>query len=246
MIKKKNIICLICCRGGSKTIKNKNIKLFNKKPLLYWSLKNIINSKVFTKIILSTDSKKIANLAKKFNKIEIPGLRPKKLAMSNSNQFDTHQHVFKKLKIEDKNSVVCVFNNNPFISSKKIIESFKIFKKNKFKGLVTDATLIDGDYIAWKQCLFKKKTLEYVFKKKFLNQKLNRQNLNKFYVNIFNLRWGQPSKLASYRLFKKQLLKKNNKNIFLNKLENFDLDDHYDWKIAETIYKKFYNAKFKI
>ena len=65
-------------------------------------------------------------------------------------------------------------------------------------------------------------------------------------MNIFNLRWGQPSKLASYRLFKKQLLKKNNKNIFLNKLENFDLDDHYDWKIAETIYKKFYNAKFKI
>ena len=56
MPKKKEIICLICCRGGSKTIKNKNIKLFNKKPLLYWSLKNLIKSKVFTKIVLSTDS----------------------------------------------------------------------------------------------------------------------------------------------------------------------------------------------
>ena len=99
MNKKKEIICLICCRGGSRTIKNKNIKLFNKKPLLYWSLRNITKSKVFTKIILSTDSKKIANFARNFKNIEIPGLRPKNLAKSNSNQFETHRYIFKKLKI---------------------------------------------------------------------------------------------------------------------------------------------------
>lgn len=246
MIKEKEIICLICCRGGSKTIKNKNIKIFNKKPLLYWSIKNLTKSKVFTKIILSTDSKKIARFARNFRNIEIPGLRPKNLARSNSNQFETHKYIFRKLKIDDKNSIVCVFNNNPFITAEKIKESFQIYKKNKFKGLVTDAAPVDGDYIAWKQCTRKKKNIDYIFKGKFLNLRLNRQTLNKFYVNIFNLRWGKPSYLESYLSYKKQLLKKNNKNVFLSKLENFDLDDHYDWKISETVHKKFYNVGFKI
>ena len=208
MPKKKEIICLICCRGGSKTIKNKNIKLFNKKPLLYWSLKNLIKSKVFTKIVLSTDSKKIAKTASLFKNVEIPGLRPKKLAKSDSNQFETHQYIFRKLKIEDNNSIVCVFNNNPFITAEKIKESFQIFKKNKFKGLVTDAALVDGDYIAWKQCKRNREKLNYIFKRKFFNLKLNRQTLKKFYVNIFNLRWGKPSHLKSYHSYKKQLLKK--------------------------------------
>ena len=62
-----NKICLICCRGGSKSIKNKNIKNFNGKPLLYWTLEEAIKSKIFNKIILSTDSVKIKNKAKKYN-----------------------------------------------------------------------------------------------------------------------------------------------------------------------------------
>ena len=39
---KKKIIALVCCRQNSKGIKNKNIKLFKGKPLLYWTAKNII------------------------------------------------------------------------------------------------------------------------------------------------------------------------------------------------------------
>ena len=50
-----NIVCLVCCRGESKGIKNKNIKSFNGKPLLYWISKSINKSKIFDKIYLSTD-----------------------------------------------------------------------------------------------------------------------------------------------------------------------------------------------
>ena len=243
---KKKIICLICCRGGSKKIKNKNIKKFNGKPLLIWSLENIKKSKIFDRIILSTDSSKIVKIAKKIKGIEIPGLRPKKLATSNSNQFETHNYIFKKLKINNDNAVACVVNNNPFINVNLIKKSYQIFKKQNFKGLVTDAARVDGDYLAWKQCKKKGTSLIYIFKKRFLSIKLNRQKLTPAYVNIFNLRWGKPSYLKSYLSYKKQLLKKNNKNIFLSKLENFDLDDLYDWKISELVHKRFYNAGFKI
>jgi CMP-N-acetylneuraminic acid synthetase len=236
----KEIICLICCRGGSKTIKNKNIKKFNGKPLLIWSLENIKKSKIFDRIILSTDSSKIVKIAKKIKGLEIPGLRPKELATSNSNQFQTHNYIFKKLKINNDNAVACVFNNNPFINVNLIKKSYQIFKKQNFKGLVTDAARVDGDYLAWKQCKKKGTSLNYIFKKRFLSIKLNRQKLTPAYVNIFNLRWGKPSFLASYNSYKRQLMRGDNSFIELKKKENFDIDDQEDWQISETIHKKYY------
>ena len=55
-------ICIIPARGGSKRIKNKNIIKFNKKPIIYWSLKAALKSKCFDKIIVSTDSDKIIKI----------------------------------------------------------------------------------------------------------------------------------------------------------------------------------------
>ena len=237
----KNKICLICCRGGSKTIKDKNIKNFAGKPLLSWILEAALKSKVFDKIILSTDSKKILNIGKKYN-ILIPGLRPKKLAGSTSNQFDTHKYIFKKLNINDKNSVVCVLNNNPFINSKLINDSYKIFKKFNYKKIIADYCKIDGDYIAFKQFFINKKKFEFLNKKKFLNLKLNRQQLKKFYTFIFNIRWGKPSVLTDYEIFKKNLLN-NGHGIEISKLENFDIDDMQDWKIAISVFKSLKNDR---
>ena len=58
-------ICIIPARKGSKRIKNKNIKLFAGKPLISYIIQIAKKSKLFSRIIVSTDSKKIANIAKK-------------------------------------------------------------------------------------------------------------------------------------------------------------------------------------
>ena len=237
----KNKICLICCRAGSRTIKNKNLKNFAGKPLLIWILEEIFKSKVFDQVILSTDSRKIQRIAKKFN-IYTPGLRPKKLATSNSDQFETHKYVFKKLNINNNNSVVCVINNNPFINHKLIRESYKIFKHFSYKKIIADYSEVDGDYIAFKQFFFSKRKFKFIDKKKFLNLKLNRQDLKKFYTYIFNIRWGKPTDLMSHKVFKRNLLT-NGYGIKISKLENFDIDDMDDWKIAESVFKSLKNDK---
>ena len=53
-----NNICVIPARCGSKRIKNKNLKFFFKKPLIYWSIKTALKSKLFKEVIVSTDDKK--------------------------------------------------------------------------------------------------------------------------------------------------------------------------------------------
>tara|TARA_Y100000816_G_scaffold157265_2_gene112231 strand:+ start:8792 stop:9514 length:723 start_codon:yes stop_codon:yes gene_type:complete len=239
----KNKICLICCRGGSKTIKNKNIKYFAGKPLLSWVIEEAIKSKIFDEIILSTDSEKIKSIGKKY-KILIPGLRPKNLAKSSSDQFETHKYIFNKLGINDKNSIVCVLNNNPFITFKLIKKSFKIFKKFKYKRIVADYSKVGGDYIAPKQFFIKNGVIKFMDRKKFLELKINRQQLKDYYSFIFNIRWGLPSNLSNYKSFKKNL-SNNGHGFELSKLENFDIDDLEDWKIASIIFKSIKNVKRK-
>ena len=51
-----NILCIIPARSGSKGIKDKNIKIFNSKPLLAWSIIQAQQSLYDMKIIVSTDS----------------------------------------------------------------------------------------------------------------------------------------------------------------------------------------------
>ena len=72
-------ICLIPARGGSKRVKNKNIKKLYGKPLIQRVIENAKNSKRFKEIYVSTDSIKIKKLALKFG-AKVPFIRSKKLS----------------------------------------------------------------------------------------------------------------------------------------------------------------------
>ena len=64
-------IALIPARGGSKGIIRKNIKLFNSKPLIYWSIKKALESNFIDRVIVSTEDDEIAEIAKSFS-AEVP------------------------------------------------------------------------------------------------------------------------------------------------------------------------------
>ena len=55
-------ICIIPARKGSKRIKNKNIRLINNKPLIYYPIKLALDSNIFDKVLVTTDSKKFKTL----------------------------------------------------------------------------------------------------------------------------------------------------------------------------------------
>ena len=72
-------IAIIPARIGSKRISKKNIKKFMGKPVIWYSIKAALKTKIFNKIIVSTDDSQIAELSKKFG-AEVPFYRSANLS----------------------------------------------------------------------------------------------------------------------------------------------------------------------
>lgn len=95
-----NILAIIPARSGSKSIPNKNIRLFHGKPMLAYSIEHALQSKRINRVIVSTDSDEYARIAKSFG-AEVPFLRPKEYAMDDSLDIEVFTHALNKLKEDE-------------------------------------------------------------------------------------------------------------------------------------------------
>ena len=94
------ILGIIPARSGSKGVKNKNIKLLKNKPLIFWTIKTALKSKL-TKVIVSTDSLKIKKISEKYG-ANVPFLRPTNISKDNSKSIDVIKHAIKFYEKENK------------------------------------------------------------------------------------------------------------------------------------------------
>ena len=135
-MKKKKYSCLaiIPARGNSKRIKNKNIINFLGKPIIFYSLDLIKEAKIFDKIHVSTDSKKIRGIVEKKN-IKIDFLRSKKLADDKTGVLHVLKYVIDKYKSMNIyfDAAALIYPCSPLIKAKDLVNAYKIFKKNKLK-----------------------------------------------------------------------------------------------------------------
>ncbi len=137
----KNIIyCTICARGGSKGVAKKNIKKIDNKALIFYTIDTAIKSKIFDRIILSTDSVEILNLCKKEKKIETFFLRKKSLSTNTSGKIHAIRDAVVKSEhyFNEKCNYVCDLDvTSPLRNINDVIKSYKKFKKNNFDNLFT-------------------------------------------------------------------------------------------------------------
>jgi len=89
-----NILATICARGGSKGVNNKNIRKLNNRPLIYYTIDILQKWNNQDRIILSTDSKEIIEVAEEFG-LEVPFVRPKELATDEAPKLPVIQHATK-------------------------------------------------------------------------------------------------------------------------------------------------------
>ena len=88
---------IIFARGGSKGLPNKNIKIFNGKPLIAHSIEQALKINEVSRVIVSTDCPNIQKIAKDYG-AESPFLRPKNLADDSSPEWLSWQHVLGYLR----------------------------------------------------------------------------------------------------------------------------------------------------
>jgi len=97
-------IALICARGGSKGLPGKNIKLLDGVPLIGWSINTAKQISRVSRIVVSTDSDEIADIALQYG-AEVPFMRPEELAQDNSPEWLVWRHAIDYLESHDNENI---------------------------------------------------------------------------------------------------------------------------------------------
>ncbi|WP_459819330.1 pseudaminic acid cytidylyltransferase [Campylobacter concisus] len=134
------MICIIPARGGSKRIPGKNIKDFLGKPLIAYSIKAALNSKVFSEVIVSTDDEMIANVAREFG-ANVPFFRDASLSDDYATSTDVIKDAIRRVK-SSFSDVCCLYATAPLIKAEILKDAASEFKKQECKFLFS-ATAFD-------------------------------------------------------------------------------------------------------
>ncbi len=123
-------IAIIPARGGSKRIKKKNIRKFNGRPIIFWAIKAAKESGLFDKIVVSTDSTEIAEIAKRFG-AEIPFIRPDNISDDFSPTIDVIAHTIDSIEDKDKlEYACCIYPCSPFLQKEDLKKAFNLLVKS--------------------------------------------------------------------------------------------------------------------
>jgi CMP-N,N'-diacetyllegionaminic acid synthase len=107
-----SVVALIPARSGSERVRDKNVRLLRGHPLLAYAIAAARDAGVFDRIVCSTDSGKIAEVAQRYG-AETPFLRPKELATATSPDIEWIKHALEQLD-EHYDLFAIVRATNPF------------------------------------------------------------------------------------------------------------------------------------
>jgi CMP-N-acetylneuraminic acid synthetase len=227
----KNIYALICARGGSKGIKNKNLLLINNKSLIARSILIAKKCKYIKKVFVSTDSKKIAQEAIRYG-AEVPFLRPKNLSKDNTPEIQVWKHAInylEKVKNLKTDFIVNIPTTAPLRTLNDVNSCIKKAIKNNFDMIFTATEAYRNPFFNLVK-INKNRVIPA-----FQNSKIifRRQDAPKFYD------------LNTICYVIKVKFIKNSDTIFsgrsgivkIPKERSIDIDDKIDYKIAKLLLK---------
>lgn len=223
-------IAIIPARGGSKRITKKNIKDFLGKPIIAYSIEAAIQSNLFDEVIVSTDCKEIAKIAKQFG-AKIPFLRSEKNSDDFATTFDVIEEVLDWYSANHKNieTACCIYATAPFITSDLLKQANKKLISNQFD---TVFPVIRFGFPIQRAI---KKTDETgrmdLFQPEHLNSRS--QDLEPAFQDAGQFYFFKPSII----LEKRKVWTDNSGIIEIDELLAQDIDTETDWKLAELKYK---------
>jgi CMP-N,N'-diacetyllegionaminic acid synthase len=130
-------IAIIPARSGSKGLKDKNIKPLNGKPLMVYTIEAALKAKVFDEVVVSTDSKKYAEIAIKWG-ASVPFLRSEELSSDNASSWDVVRDVLEKYKEQGQNfnSFALLQPTSPLRKAEDIVKAYNTFYEKQANAIV--------------------------------------------------------------------------------------------------------------
>ena len=229
-LNKENILVVIPARSGSKGLPGKNIKKLNGKPLINYTIdaaKELFNA---TQIIVNTDDSEIAEVSKN-NGASIPFLRPKELAQDASSTRAVLMHLIKEFERQKKvpQIIILLQPTSPFRNAQHIEEALELFLKIDCDMVVSVSESKVNPYFN----LFEESKEGYLLKSKSGNFD-RRQDLPACFefngaIYIFKTASLIQSEMKDFKKIVKYVMSKE---------DSIDIDDRFDWLLAQSILKK--------
>tara|TARA_B100000242_G_C42961410_1_gene445897 strand:+ start:54 stop:728 length:675 start_codon:yes stop_codon:yes gene_type:complete len=212
------VLGIIPAKRVSSRIKNKNIKKINNRYLIEYTILSSIKSKVFSNIIVSSDSLKVKNICNNYDLTFIE--RPKSISKKNSDIKDAILFTLNELykyKINQPDLIIILEPTSPLRSVKTIKNVVNLFKSKKKINSILPIS-IKNQLIA----------IKYKNKLKFINHiNINNSIKRKSYFEVSSLIWAVRTK---YFLKTKKIFDVNSFPFITNQFENFDINNQEDLK----------------
>lgn len=227
----KKVLAIVPARGGSKGIPRKNIREFAGKPLISYTAEAAIAAQLVDRIILSTDDEEIASIGQSCG-LEVPFMRPKSLAADDTPALPVILHAVQELEKVDgyrPDYILLLQATSPFRRSHHIDEALEILLSSKADSIVS-VLEVPHTFNPYSLMQLEDGKLEHFLK---FNERDNlRQKKPVFYARngaaiyafSYDCLFGKNSIYGDYVL-----------PYFMKKEESIDLDDMWDWKLAELI-----------
>lgn len=228
-----NILCTICARGGSKGVKNKNIKEINSKPLIAYTIEQAKASGLFEHIVVSTDSDEISSIAKEYG-AEVFFKRSAEMASDTAGKLDVIRDAF--IKSEDYYKREFDFQIDldataPLRDVEDIVNSFKQFEKNNNDNLITAMPSRRSPYF---NLVEQDKDGKVYLSKKLNSTIVRRQDAPKSYdMNASIYIWKRDTILNENSLFLK-----NTGLYIMPEDRSIDIDTELDYKFVEFLMRE--------
>lgn len=229
MINNNRVLAWIPARGGSKGIKDKNIRNLCGKPLIAYTIDAAKNSKYVDKIMVSTDNERIAEIAKKYG-AWVPSLRPADLAGDHSKTIDVVLHTLELLwSMKERFDFFCILQpTSPLRDANDLDSAIETFVAHSKRGLVAVSSCETNPVLI--RIIDKNGELERLLS---VGSTVRRQDMPKYYrVNgsIYINRVDEITKDTSFN--------DNPIPFVIEDSHSVDIDEPVDLVIAEYILKE--------
>lgn len=221
-------IAVIPARGGSKRIPRKNIKDFCGKPMIVWSIEAAKASKLFDRIIVSTDDAEVAEMAKQWG-AEAPFMRPAELSDDYAGTTEVIAHATQWALTQgfDVDAVCCIYATAPFIQVEDIKRGWQALNSGDWAYAFTVTDFAAPIFRSFKQTV--DGGIEMFFPEHFSTRS---QDLPIALHDAGQFYWGRTSAwIEGKRIFDRHSIP-----IVIPRWRVQDIDTQDDWIRAELIF----------